>query len=161
MKSVHGEKIKVKKGLQLKKRLCFMEKKKSFIFTINYFQLPCLISINAFPAAPNWTRAHISMLDVRGKYSVMKRSERNGDARRSDNDIVIASLNERVYFRHCKSHGSKHLHGLWKAATQLRWLATSLGGREGRAGEQSYFPWEGNSQDSHWLCQHQWFWPGN
>lgn len=92
----------------------------------------CLISINAFPqsgvaAAPNWTCAHIPVQDVRGKYSVMKRSERNGDARRSDNDIIIASLNERVYFRHSKSHGSKHLHGLWKAATQLRWLATSLG----------------------------------
>lgn len=112
----------------------FYGEKKSFTFTINYFQLPCLISINAFPqsgmaAATNWTRAHISMQDVRGKYSVMKRSERNGDATRRDNDIIIASLNERVYFRHRKSHGSEHLHGLWKAATQLQWLATSLGGK--------------------------------
>lgn len=75
------------------------------------------------------------MQDVRGKYLGMKRSEGNGDARRSDNDIVIASLNERVYFRHCKSHGSEHLHvESSHAVTMARYFT----GREGMGGTKLF-----------------------
>lgn len=47
----------------------------------------------------------VYMEDATRKYPVMIRAERKGELRCQDNDIVIATLNEQVYFQHCKSHG--------------------------------------------------------